>query len=61
VDSNPAGEQIFFFLNQYFCVHVFLKFSIDNTVTWRYKHALKWDLSKIERTSSGNLNMLIAN
>ena len=37
--SNPAGEQIFFFKNQYFCVHVFLKFSIDNTVTWHYKHA----------------------
>ena len=55
---NPAGEQIFFFENQ---VHVFLNFSIDNTVTWHYKHASKRDLSEIERTSSGNSNMLIAN
>jgi len=39
----------------------FLKFSFDNTVTWHYKHAPKRDLSKIELTSSGNSNMLIAN
>jgi len=39
----------------------FLKFSFDNTVTWHYKHASKRDLSEIERTSSGNSNILIAN
>ena len=61
MDSNPAGEQIFFFENQYFLHTCFLKFSFDNTVTWHYKHTLKQDLSKTKRTSSGNLNMLIAN
>jgi len=39
----------------------FLKFSLDNTVTWHYKHESKRDLSEIECTSSGNSNMLIAN
>ena len=58
--SNPAGEHIFF-ENQYFLHTRFLKFSFDNTVTWHYKHASKRDLSEIERTSSGNSNILIAN
>ena len=34
---------------------------IDKCITWHSKHTSKWDLSEIERISSGNLNMLIAN
>ena len=47
--SNPASEQIFFSLKSIFLrSYTFLKFkfSIDNTVTWHYKHASKWDLSE---------------
>ena len=51
VGSNPAGEQIFFFENQYFLYT--LKFSFDNTVTWHSKHASKRDLSEIKHTSPG--------
>ena len=58
--SNPAGEQIFFFENQYFLHTRFLKFSFDNTVTWHSKHASKQYLSEIKCTSSGNLTMEIA-
>ena len=58
--SNLAGEQVFFEFNT-FCIHIFLKFSFDNIVTWHFKHAWEWDLSEIERTSSENSNMLIAN
>ena len=57
---NPVGEH-FFSKNQYFLHTRFLKSSFDNTVTWHSKHASKRDLSEIERTSSGNSNMLIAN
>ena len=46
---NPAGEQIFFEY-QYFCKHVFLEFSLDNTVTSHSKHASKRVLSEIEHT-----------
>ena len=58
--SNPDGEQ-FFFEDQYFLHTRFLKFSFDNTATWHSKHASKRNLSEIERTSSGNSKMLIAN
>ena len=37
-----------------FYIHVFLKFSFDNTVPWHSKHASKQDLSEIKCTSSGN-------
>ena len=57
--SNPAGERIFFLRKSIlFAYTFFLKFS---SVTWHYKHASKRDLSEIERTSSGNSDMLIAN
>jgi len=40
--------------NQYFCVQIFfLKFSIDNTVTWHYKHASKRDLSELKTWNLG--------
>jgi len=55
---NPAGEQIFFRKSILFAYTFFLKLSFDNTVTWHSKHASE---RKIEHTSSGNLNMLIAN
>ena len=56
---NPAGEQIFFSKFNTFCIHT-LKFSFDNTVTWHSKHV--WNGTRaIERTSSRNSNMLIAN
>ena len=58
--SNPAGEQIFL-ENQYFLHKRFLKSSFNSTVTWHSKYTLNRDFSEIERTSSGNLNMLIAN
>jgi len=48
--SNPGDEQNFFFEYQYFCKHVFLEFSIDNTVTSHSKHASKQNLSEIECT-----------
>ena len=51
----------FFFEYRCFLQTHFLEFSFDNTVTWHSKHATKWDLGKIKRTSSGNWNMLIAN
>ena len=58
--SNPAGGQIFSKIKTFWHAR-FLKFSFDNTVTWHSKHASKWDLSEIERMSSGNSNMLIGN
>ena len=61
VGSNPGGEQIFFvFENQHFLHTRVLKFSFDNTVLWHSKHASKWDLSEIKRTSAGNSTMVIA-
>ena len=61
VGSNPAGEQIFFQKSILLRTCFFFKFSIDNTVTWHYKHTSKRDLSEIKRTFSVNSNMLIAN
>ena len=61
VGSNPAGEQNFFFLISILLQTHFLEFSLDNTVTSHSKHASKWDLSEIERTSSGSSNMSITN
>ena len=57
----PLVNRFFFSKIDTFCIHVFFKFSFDNTVTWHYKHASKRNLSKIECTSSGNSKMLIAN
>jgi len=42
-------------------LHVFLKSSFDSAIAWHSKHASKWDLSEIERKSSKNLIMVIAN
>ena len=58
--SNPGVEQIFFWLSILLQTR-FLEFNFDDTVTSHSKHASKQDLSEIERTSSGNSNMLIAN
>ena len=60
VGSNSAGDQIFFFENQYFLHTCFFKSSFDGSVTWHSKHVSKRDLSEIKRTLSGNSIMVIA-
>ena len=58
--SNPSWCS-FFYRKLYFLHTCFSNFSFHNTVTWHSKHTSTLDLSESKCTSSGNLNMLIAN